>query len=256
MVMLKTFIVVSLVLYLGFGGLLYFVQRDLMYAPTPDLAHPYAEEIFINEGESIKVVVLGDHNSDAILYFGGNFESVERNAESFLANFPNHAVYLVKYRGYGGSTGSPKERAIYSDALHIFDQIKTRYENISVIGRSLGSGVATLLAVKRNLAGLALVTPFDSAESVAKKRYPLYPISVLMKDKYDSISRATSIRVPTLIVIAENDRIIEKEHGLRLAAEITSEQLTVEMLADTGHNNLDYNPKYHAALHDFFNKRP
>ncbi len=251
--MLSNLIVIGVILYVGFGFMLYVMQRDMMYLPTPEVAHPHTEKIFTNEGESIKTVVLDEHQPNAILYFGGNSEAVERNAEKFQQTLAGFAVYLVKYRGYGGSSGSPTERAIYSDAEYIFEQLESRYETVSVIGRSLGSGVATMLAAKRNVEKLALITPFDSAESVAKRLYPVYPISWLLKDKYDSLSRVEAIRVPTLIIIAELDRVITKEHALRLADAFPPAQISVEMLANTGHNNLDYNQKYFDALHRFFN---
>ena len=224
-----------------------------MYFPTPNIAHPYMEKVFTHEGESIKVVVLREQQPNAILYFGGNGEAVEWNAGKFLETFSGFAIYLVKYRGYGGSSGSPTERGIYSDALYIFDQLEARHNNISVIGRSLGSGVATMLAEKRNVVRLALISPFDSAKSVAKRLYPIYPISWLLKDKYDSMSRIDSIRTPTLMVIAEQDRVITKEHSLRLASVFPPAQIRVEMLANTGHNNLDNNQKYFEAMRQFFN---
>ena len=138
------------------------------------------------------------------------------------------------------------------DALYIFDQLESKYKSISVIGRSLGSGVATMLAEKRKVARLALITPFDSAESVAQRIYPIYPISWLLKDKYDSMSRVDAIRMPTLIIIAEQDRVIPKEHQLRLVNAFQPAQISVEMLANTGHNNLDYNQKYFNAMQQFF----
>ena len=250
--MLSNLFVICVIAYIGFGALLYFKQRDLMYLPTPDIAHPYSEKEFLNENETIKVVVLDEQQPNAILYFGGNGEAVERNAENFLQTFPGFAIYLVKYRGYGGSSGSPTERAIYSDAEYIFEQLETKYKTISVIGRSLGSGVATMLAAKKNVEKLVLVTPFDSAESVARQRYPIFPISWLLKDKYDSLSRVAAIRKPTLIIIAEQDRVINKDHALRLASEFPLAQISVEMLANTGHNNLDNNSKYFDAMYRFF----
>lgn len=249
---MKSVLLIAVLAYSGFGFLLFIKQRDFMYFPTPDVSHGYEEEVFINEGESINVVVLNEKSKKAILYFGGNGEAVERNAEKFIATFPDHSIYLVKYRGYGGSSGHPQEQAIYSDALHIFDQIKSRHESASVIGRSLGSGVATLLATKREIDKLVLVTPFDSAENVAKKRYPFYPISLLLKDKYDSLSRAELIKVPTLVIIAENDRVIEQEHSYRLAEKITSTQVTVELFKNTGHNSIDDQSRYFEVLNQYF----
>jgi pimeloyl-ACP methyl ester carboxylesterase len=250
--LIKRFILIVVFVYIGFGLLLFIKQRNFLYFPTPEVAHAYDEEIFSNENESIRVVVLNKEKENAILYFGGNGEAVERNADDFIRLFPSHAVYLVKYRGYGGSTGTPNERAIYFDALYIFDQIKSEYKNISVIGRSLGSGVAILLASKKDVAKMVLITPFDSIERIAQDRYPLYPISLLLKDKYDSLSRVDSITAQTLMIIAEEDKVIDRKYSLRLANRFSSELITVETLKNTGHNSLASNQEYFNALKQFF----
>lgn len=250
--LIKSFILISVLVYFGFGLLLYIKQREFQYHPTPDIVHGYKEEIFNNEGEAIKVVVLNEENKNAILYFGGNGEAVERNAEDFVNLFSDHAIYLIKYRGYGGSTGSPNEQGIYSDALYIYDQIETEYKNISVIGRSLGSGVATLLASKRDINKMALVTPFDSIENIAQERYPLYPIFLLLQDKYDSIGRVDSIKAKTLVLIAENDEVIDKKYSRRLADKFPPSTVVVKTINNAGHNSISSNQMYYDVLDQFF----
>lgn len=250
--LIKSFILISGLVYFGFGLLLYIKQREFQYHPTPDVVHGYKEEIFNNEGEAIKVVVLNEINKNAILYFGGNGEAVERNAEDFIDVFPDHAIYLIKYRGYGGSSGSPNEQGLYSDALHIYDQLKSEHESISVIGRSLGSGVATLLASKRDINKMALVTPFDSIENIAQERYPIYPIFLLLQDKYDSIGRIESIKAKTLVLIAEHDEIIDKKYSRRLADKFPPSRVVVKTVNNTGHNSISSDQMYYDVLEQFF----
>ena len=249
---IKILLVVTALAYVAFGVLLFSMQRQFIYSPTLAVAHNYHEEIFRINGESIKAVVLNQDKPKAILYFGGNVEAVEYNASDFVHLFPDYAVFLVKYRGYGGSTGAPEEKAIYSDALHIFDRLVVEYEDVSVIGRSLGSGVATYLAAERSVARMALITPYDSVESVAQKRYPIYPVPLLLKDKFDSASRAASIKTTTLMIVAEDDEIIDKDHALRLASKFLPKYIKVEVLKQTGHNNLSANPNYYRLLGEFF----
>jgi len=59
----------------------------------------------------------------ALIYFGGNAEDVSLNMRSFSAGFPESAIYLLHYRGYGGSTGKPSEGALFADALTLFDEV-------------------------------------------------------------------------------------------------------------------------------------
>jgi hypothetical protein len=251
MPVLIVLLTVLLVAYLGLGSMLYINQRSILYYPTPKVEHPFKELTFNNESESINVIVLNQGKTKAILYFGGNGEAVAGNATDFEFLFPTHTVYLVNYRGYGGSTGVPEERGIYSDSLYIFDKIKQNHDAVSVLGRSLGSGVATLVASARKLDKLILVTPFDSIQNIAQDSFPIFPASLLIKDKYDSLSRVKDIKVPTLILIAEFDEVIGRKYSMNLASAFNPDQLTLEIIRGAGHNTISFKKRYGSLLKAF-----
>lgn len=97
--------------YALFCASLYLFQRSFMYFPTPQRTDVAAEELSIESGEArLKIWRLHGERANAILYFGGNAEDVALNVPEFTAWFPGCAVYLVNYRGYGGSSGSPRDR--------------------------------------------------------------------------------------------------------------------------------------------------
>lgn len=239
--------------YIGIGVLLFIKQRDFLYFPVGSVKPVSGEEIFINGNESIKVTVLNKGNRNAIIYFGGNAEVVDGNAQFFPTQFPEHTVFLVKYRGYGGSTGTPTEEGIYSDALYIFDKIKPRFGTISLIGRSLGSGVATLVASKRDIHKLVLITPFDSIQNIAQEKFPIYPMSLLLKDKYNSVDRVSSIKAKTFVIVAENDEIIGMKHTEKLVKKFPSSQITLAVIKGKGHNTISNNEEYYNLLKGFIN---
>ncbi len=136
------------------------------------------------------------------------------------ARFSPWSLLAVNYRGYGGNPGSPGERALLADALVLYDWAAARTEvdpeRIVVIGRSLGSGVAVHLAAERRLAGVVLVTPFDSLRAVAQGIYPFVPVSVLLRHPFDSLARASAIETPMLALVAALDSIIAPRHARRL----------------------------------------
>ena len=243
--------IVILLAYLAFGVLLFSYQRDFLYAPAPAIAHKYTEIDVSNEGETLKMLVLNSGKPSAILYFGGNSESVEYNIDDFLRAFPNSSIYLPKYRGYGGSTGKPTEAGLYSDALFIYDQLKAKYANITVIGRSLGSGVATFVASKREVEKLVLITPFDSIQHIAQASYPLYPMSLMLKDKHDSIGRVASIKAKTLLLVAENDELITRNMSDALFKRFPASQVRQVIIKNTGHNTISMGDGYYRVLSDF-----
>jgi len=227
-----------LLLYGGMALFLYLKQRSFIYFPFVALEHSFPVERFSSQGESIEVVVLNRDSKDAIVYFGGNAEAVAANAPSFREAFPEQAIYLVNYRGYGGSSGSPSEQGLYVDALQIYDVLTTRHEQISVIGRSIGSGVATFLAANRHVAKLVLVTPFDSMLNLAKDQFPLFPVSFFLKDRYESYSRVREIKSQTLVVLAGKDAIIGSKYSNRLISAFPPSEVTVKTFAEAGHNSL------------------
>ncbi len=252
-----TVISIAVLIYAGFCAYIYASQRNAIYYPTPEVHVPEVANIRLeSDGETLKIWRLA-HGSgpNAIIYFGGNAEDVSGNIADFRNIFPQHNVYLVNYRGYGGSTGSPSEVGLYKDALAVFDEIESRYSGISVIGRSLGSGVATYLATARDIDRLVLVTPFDSIENVAKRALPILPVSLLLKDKFDSVGRVADINAPVLVVIAENDEVIPRRHSDALAEAFPESQVTVEVIPDTGHNTIGMSPRYANVLSKFLAPR-
>lgn len=240
--------------YVGYGMLLYFKQRSLLYFPTPAFNHPF-KEITFDTGEKVRVVVVNPDQARAVLYFGGNAEPVAMSAADFESTFPDRTVYLVNYRGYGGSSGDPTEPGLYEDALYIYDQIAPQHNAVSAMGRSLGSGVATYLAANRNLEALILVTPFDSVINVARTFFPVYPVTLLVRDKYDSIGRAPAIDIPTLVVIAENDEVIPPRHARNLVSAFLPGLVTARTLKGTNHNNVSLHPEYSDVIRTFLTDR-
>jgi hypothetical protein len=238
--------------YFCFCLYLYLFQRSFIYFPTPAGDRDPAEELWLeSDRERIRIWRLHAGKRDAILYFGGNAEDVSLNVREFSSWFPEQAIYLVNYRGYGGSTGSPTEAALLRDAEVVFDHARAGHANVSVIGRSLGAAVAVSLAAEKDIARLALITPFDSLAALARDFYPIFPTTILLKDKYDSIGRADRIRVPVLILIAEHDDIIPRESPERLAGAIARSLVTLQVVEGTSHNTIGTSPVYSRNLQAF-----
>ena len=242
------------VVYLGLGTYLYIKQRSFVYFPTAEYQDNHGQVLnLLSNDEQLKIWVLNPNKANAIFYFGGNAESVEYNIQPFQTWFPNHTLYIMNYRGYGGSTGSPTEAALYADALALYDKVSTLHKSISIIGRSLGSGVATYLGANREVKQFALVTPYDSVANVAQAAYPMYPMSLLFKDKYDSISRAQQIHAKVLLIIAENDEMIPRKHSNNLADALleANVEVEIELLMGATHNSFSEDRHYKESLQNF-----
>jgi len=248
----KRLSIILLLIYLASAILLYIKQRDLLYHTTPSLPTNYPTLTIFNENVKVRVLVLNKGKKDAIVYFGGNGESMVNSADTIAKRFSNFTVYRMEYRGYGKSTGKPTEAGIYSDALKLYDQIQASHGNIIIAGRSLGSAVATYVASKRKVSKLALITPFDSIANIAQEQYPIYPTALLLKDTYNSKSRVSNIKAKTLILVAENDKIVSKARSDALIKAFESSQLQVEIIKNRGHINLTSDKQYIKIIQTFY----
>ncbi|MEA3373441.1 MAG: alpha/beta hydrolase [Campylobacterota bacterium] len=247
-----SFIATLFITYAVLSLLLFLFQRKMIYFPTSEVSVPGVAHVVLDTGEEeIKVWILNPGEEKALIYFGGNAENVAYNIDDFRTLFANRTVYLVNYRGYGGSSGSPHEEGLYSDALSAYDHFSKQHSSVSVMGRSIGSAVATYLASKRGIEKLILITPFDSAVSVGKNLYGFFPIDLILQERLDSAGRAAEISADTLIVVAADDRIIPGENTQSLAETFTNARVEVATFDDTGHNTVHLHPDYTKRIAEF-----
>lgn len=232
-------------LYVAICVALLVFQRSLIYFPQP-LAISQPDTLLrlpVDDGE-VLVSVRPHAGPNALIYFGGNAEDVSRNLAEFSQAFPEHALYLLHYRGFAGSAGSPSEEAIQRDALALFDRVHAAHPRTVVMGRSLGTGVAIRLASQRPASRLLLITPFDSLQTIAARQFPFLPIKWLLKDKFESSTYAARIKVPTLLIAAEQDEIIPRSSTEALYRHFAPGVATLKVIPDKGHNSISESPAY------------
>ncbi len=157
-------------------------------------------------------------------------------------------MFLLHYRGYGGSTGHPSEGAISSDAIALFKNVHAKHSQIAVIGRSLGSGVAIRLAGETPASRLILITPYDSIEEIAAAEYPYLPVRWLLLDRYESWKYAPGIAIPTTLIAAQNDEVIPRASTEKLFARFPSGVASMRVIEGVGHNDIGAKSEYITAI--------
>lgn len=243
------FLVTVAALYLGFCLLLFVTQRSLIYLPQPSALGSPATT-FRLPGAEVEVLVSfrPRDGAKALLYFGGNAEDVSLSLPSFAEDFPAHAIYLLHYRGFGGSGGTPSEEAIQKDALALFDAVYAEHPEVVVVGRSIGSGVAARLASRRPVSRLVLVTPLYSLQELAARAYPYIPVSWLLRDKFETWRYAPLVTAPTVLVVAGNDEIVPRASAERLQASFGKGGALLRIIPGARHNTISESPRYLEAL--------
>lgn len=239
------------IVYAGICLFLYVFQRSLIYFPVAEMSFrpPGTSLMTLSAtGSELRVTVLQRDGREALIYFGGNAEDVTASLPELASSFPRHSIYLMHYRGYGGSAGKPTEAGLFADALALFDSVKAEHEDVVVVGRSLGSGVATYLASKRPVARLVLVTPFDSIVAVARQQFGWLPVQWLLWDRFESTRYAPEVSAPTLLIAAEHDEIIPTANSKKLLSSFKPGVAALKIVPETGHNTISMSPDYRRYL--------
>ena len=237
-------LLVFALLIVGILVLIFLSQRSMIYFPQPRSNRDAVIMTLPSAAGPILVSTRPSDGPDAVIYFGGNAEDVSLDLPDFSATFPNAAIYLLHYPGYGGSAGHPTEKSIIAAAFALFDAVHPEHPNVTLIGRSLGSGVAVHVAAERAVARLVLVTPYDSLVDVAEAHYPFLPNRWLMIDKYDSWKYAPQVTAPTRIIVAGNDEIIPRSSTERLRTRFVKAAVSYVVVPGADHNTISDNPGY------------
>jgi pimeloyl-ACP methyl ester carboxylesterase len=246
---LRVVLTAASLIYLVLCGVLFFFQRSLLYFPQPASGGGDATLIALPVGTArIMVCTRPKESRRALVYFGGNAEDVSLNMPAFSEAFPDSAIYLPHYRGYGGSSGKPSEDALFTDALTLFDVVHARHPDVEVVGRSLGSGVAVYVASRRPVARLVLVTPYDSIQDLAAHQFPYLPVRWILLDKFESCRFAPRVTAPTLIIAADHDEVVPRASTESLRSRFKSGLAAYAVLPGTGHNTISTSPDYMPLL--------
>lgn len=253
---MKLILILALI-YVGITATLYLAQTWMLFPGTTlpmsrmdGPLGPERLELVTPDGARLHGMVFeAEGDADLVIGFGGNAQDAEMLAHDLAVQLPGRHVGVFHYRGYGPSTGSPSERAVLADALLAHDALIERLqpERVFAAGFSLGSAVAAYLSKERPLAGVLLVTPFDSIEAVAKETYFWLPVGLLLKHKFKSIEFMTDNPTPAAVIAAEDDTVVSpaRTEALVEALDTLVFRVTIE---DGTHNTIYSLPAYETAL--------
>lgn len=222
----------AIVAYAALCAFMFVAQRNFLYAPNrsrPDqdsTGAPQMDVVELTAADGLPLLAWyrapKNDRLPMIVYFHGNAGHIGDRATK-MAPFlkAGFGLLLLSYRGYGGNPGKPTEQGLYADARAALDFGRDQgvgEDRLAIYGESLGSGVAVQMATERPIAALVLEAPFTSMTKVAHEKVPYVPVPLLIRDRYDSLSKIGDVEAPLLVIHGEADRTVPVGHGRRLFA--------------------------------------
>lgn len=242
-----------LIIYLTLIGLMYLLQRNLMYVTGNE--KPSLEQTGITGLDEVVVQTDDDFilygwykkpetpQKPTIVWFHGNASNVgitTIRAKPYIKE--GYGLLAVEYRGYAGNPGAPTEQGLYKDARAFINWLKdngTDENNIILYGESIGSGPAVQMATEyAALRTLVLESPFTSTVDAATVHYPFAPVKWLLKDRYENLTKIKNIKTPLIVAYGNKDRIIPHALGEQLFR-AAPEPKSLILIEGGDHNDLD-----------------
>ncbi len=193
-------------IYISMCVYLYFMQENKIF--NKKRTKPYkpqiAKTIYFKTSDGIILSgasVKNKKNALLILYFSGNTSNTIEFLDKTAPKIKNFNFLGFNYPGYADSTGKPCEKCIEKYALEIYD----KYNPDIIMGRSLGSAVASYVAGKRDVKKVLLITPFSSIECIAKMKYPFFPVKLFLKYPFYENKFISHTSAPVSIIALKND---------------------------------------------------
>ena len=214
--------VICVLAYLFQARLVYFPERSL--AATPRAAGMEFEELYLESSDGVRLhawYVPAPDDRFTVLFCHGNAGNISHRLESIrIFHDLGLSVLIFDYRGFGQSEGRPSEAGTYNDAdaayRYLIDQKRVDPSRVIVFGRSLGAAVAIELASRVESGALIAESAFTSMADVAKRAYPILPVSLLLRIRYDCVSRIGGIKAPKLFIHSRGDELVPYELGRKL----------------------------------------
>jgi uncharacterized protein len=266
---------ISAIAYTSICGILFFTQPYFIFKPTRTFQK--TPEFYNIKYQNVYLPVTASSNNNVIhgwwipsqrrhlgtlLYLHGNSLNIGSNiTQAYRFYQMGFSVLLIDYRGYGKSKGNfPNESQIYQDAEtawnYLVKQKQIPANQIFIYGHSLGGAVAIDLAVKHpEAAGLIVQNSFTSMPNMAKLNpyLRLFPISLIVKHRFDSITKVKSLQMPVLFVHGSSDAMIPNTMSKTLYA-AAPEPKQLLLVPGAKHNNGDLffnNIKYRQTIQNF-----
>jgi fermentation-respiration switch protein FrsA (DUF1100 family) len=188
-----------------------------------------------------------------LLFFHGNAGNISHRRDSIeVFHRLGLNVFIIDYRGYGKSKGSPSEQGLYKDAdaawRYLTEERGHTAEQILIFGRSLGGVVAAKLASGVEARGLILESTLSSANDFAKAVFKILSRLVVMRYGFNTLEYVQQVHYPVMVLHSPTDEIMPFHLGEKVYQAANQPKQFIRMRG--GHNNgfMVSQPEYEQQL--------
>ena len=209
-------------------GIVFFPDTYLVGTPT-DMGLEY-EDVWFEAADGVRLHgwwVPAAAEAPVLVWFHGNAGNISHRLENIqlLHDLVGVQVFIFDYREYGRSQGRISREGSFLDAAAAYRYVtqtrKVAAADVVLFGRSLGTALATDLAIKNPCRALILESAFTNSSDMAKMLAP-FLFDWRPRVPYDNLGKITRVTVPVLIIHGSDDEIIPVAMGRRLFAAANS----------------------------------
>ena len=258
-ILLNSFLILLLV-YIFVVVFLFFYQRKLLYHPSENnyldetqLNHTIEKTFIQSNDKLVSWYFKKNPKFKTILFFHGNAGKLDNRVYKLNELSKLELNYLiVAYRGFSGNAGKPTESGLYEDANFAkiwLNKNGVKDKDIIIYGESLGTAVAIDLASRYNFSGIIIESPFTSMLDLAQKYYPIFPVKLILKDRYESRKKLNDIKSPVLVMHGKKDKIVPFYMGEQILEALSSPKFSY--FNDNDDHMMEYNEDLLGSIKNF-----
>lgn len=231
---------------------IFFANKLIFFPPSASYSEQLNGFQYLTNSQQEKVATIykkADQNMPTLLWSHGNAEDLGL-AESYLnyLHDQGYGILAYDYPGYGLSDGKPTEngctRNIQAAWQHLTETLAIPENKIFIIGQSVGSGPSVWLAEKTKPAGLVLISPLKSINSVP------FSVNPFPYDRLPNIKRIANVNSPLLVIHGDQDTVIPQSHGKAIYENHQGEKI-FHNATGLGHNDILSDKQVNTALFKF-----
>jgi len=238
----------------------FYLEQEKLIFPLHKLPADYSfvfqdkfeeRRIKTSDGKLIDGLLFkSDSSKGLIFYLHGNAGSLETwGLIASTYTKLHYDLFIPDYRGYGKSEGEiSSEQQFFDDMQTIYDSMKKEYDEkkIVILGYSIGTGPAAMLAAHNHPKMLILQAPYFSVADLSRRNYPFLP-PFLLKYKFRTNEFVSKTKAPVVIIHGDADEVIYCGSSLKLK-ECFKPGDKLVILKGQGHNGFTHNDAYVSEL--------